>query len=54
MLKMANRALEWGHLEATIIHGVAYWLWQDLNAVMGRFLFIYFLFLVYLLHFFEY
>ena len=26
MFKVANRALEWGHLEATIIHGVACWL----------------------------
>jgi hypothetical protein len=23
MLKIANRALEWSHLEATIIHGIA-------------------------------
>ena len=45
MLKIANRALEWGHLEATIIHGIACWLWQDLNAVMGKFLFLFISFL---------
>ena len=39
MLKIANRALEWGHLEATIIHGIACWLWQDLNAVMDKLFF---------------
>ena len=26
MLKIVNRTLEWGHLEATIIYGVACWL----------------------------
>ena len=26
MFKIANRALEWGHLEATVIHGIACWL----------------------------
>ena len=26
MFKIINRALEWGHLEATIIHGIACWL----------------------------
>ncbi|KAF7502013.1 hypothetical protein GJ744_010187 [Endocarpon pusillum] len=35
MLKVLNRALEWGHLEATVIHEVACWLWQDSNAVIG-------------------
>ena len=37
MFKIANRALEWGHLEATIIHGIACWLWQDQNAVIDKF-----------------
>ena len=26
MFKIINRALEWGHLEATIIHEIACWL----------------------------
>jgi Transposase IS4 len=37
-LKLLNRALEWGHLEGSIIRGVACWLWQDANAVMGIYL----------------
>ena len=40
-LKLLNRALKWGHLEGSIIKGVAYWLWQDANAVMGKLIYIY-------------
>jgi hypothetical protein len=34
-LKAANRALVWGELQASIVKGVCYWLWQDSNAVIG-------------------
>jgi len=44
-LKKMNRALEWGALQASIIEGVACWLWQDANAVMGTFIFYLSLFL---------
>jgi Transposase IS4 len=44
-LKKMNRALEWGALQASIIEGVACWLWQDANAVMGMLLFLIFLLL---------
>ncbi len=44
-LKKMNRALEWGALQASVIEGVACWLWQDANAVMGTFIFYFSLFL---------
>jgi Transposase IS4 len=40
-LKKANRGLVWGALQASIIGGVCCWLWQDSNAVMGKFLIFY-------------
>ena len=43
-LKKMNRALEWGHLQASVIEEVACWLWQDANAVMGKFTFFSFTF----------
>jgi Transposase IS4 len=36
-LKKVNSGLIWGDLQASIIGGVCYWLWQDSNAVMGKF-----------------
>ena len=47
MFKIANRTLEWDHLEATIIHEIACWLWQDSNTITNKFL--YYLFLFYFL-----
>ncbi len=44
-LKKMNRALEWGALQASVIEGVACWLWQDANAVMSTFIFYFSLFL---------
>ncbi len=38
-LKKMNRALEWGALQASVIEGVACWLWQDANAVINTFIF---------------
>ena len=38
-LKKLNRGLLWGELQASIIEEVCCWLWQDSNAVMGKFLF---------------
>jgi Transposase IS4 len=37
-LKKLNRGLVWGALQASIIGGICCWLWQDSNAVMGKFL----------------
>jgi len=45
LLKKMNRALEWGALQASVIEGVACWLWQDANAVMSTFIFYFSLFL---------
>jgi bacteriorhodopsin len=47
MLKKVNRGLVWGALQASIIIGVCCWLWQDSNAVMGKFLFFILLFLIF-------
>ena len=44
-LKKANRGLVWGALQVSIIGGVFCWLWQDSNAVMGKFSIFFFLFL---------
>lgn len=38
-LKRLNRGLIWGALQASIVEGVCCWLWQDANAVMGKFYF---------------
>jgi Transposase IS4 len=53
-LKKANRGLIWGELQAFIIGGVCYWLWQDLNAVIDMlffFLYAFFNFLLWLFSF---
>ncbi len=44
-LKKMNRALEWRALQASVIEGVAYWLWQNANAIMSTFIFYFSLFL---------
>jgi hypothetical protein len=41
-LKKTNRGLIWGAMQASIIGGVYCWLWQDSNAVMGKFFIFYF------------
>ena len=43
-LKKMNRALEWGALQASVIEGIACWLWQDANAVMSTLIFYFSLF----------
>ena len=50
-LKKMNRALEWGALQASIIQGVACWLWQDANAVMSKFISFFSLFQFFLFEF---
>jgi Transposase IS4 len=50
-LKKVNRGLVWGTLQASIIGGIYCWLWQDSNAVMGTFYFLFFVFFLFLAYF---
>jgi Transposase IS4 len=50
-LKKVNRGLIWGSLQAFIIRGVCCWLWQDSNAVIGKFSFFSPSFLFFLIEF---